>query len=52
MTAKQPASRPQTPEAAVVQLSHIDSELCWCEPIIDFDEIGHRSVIHNEVTWN
>ena len=34
------------------KLAHIDSELCWCDPIIDFDEIGQQSVIHNEVTWN
>lgn len=53
MIAKQPISRSQTPEAHdAIQLAHIDSELCWCDPIIDFDEMGQQSVIHNEVTWN
>ena len=53
MIAKQPISRSQTPEAPdPIQLAHIDSELCWCDPVIDFDEIGQQSIIHNEVTWN
>jgi len=33
-------------------LSHIDSDLCWCEPIVDLDENGEGVVIHREVTWN
>jgi hypothetical protein len=53
MIAKQPTSRSRSSEAPdLIQLAHIDSELCWCDPIIDFDEIGQQSVIHNEVTWN
>jgi hypothetical protein len=34
------------------QLAHINSELCWCDPILEFDEHGQQSLTHNEVTWN
>jgi hypothetical protein len=34
------------------QLAHIDSELCWCDPILEFDEVGNESLTHNDVTWN
>jgi hypothetical protein len=34
------------------QRTHIDSELFWCDPIVEFDENGDESVIHKEVTWN
>jgi hypothetical protein len=53
MIAKQPTSRPPKSEALdAIQLAHIDSELCWCDPIVDFDENGEQSMTHNEVTWN
>jgi hypothetical protein len=35
-----------------VGLSHLDSDLCWCEPIIEVDENGHEAVLHRHVTWN
>jgi hypothetical protein len=35
-----------------IGLRHIDSDLCWCDPIIEVDEIGERVVLHREVTWN
>jgi hypothetical protein len=35
-----------------IQLAHIDSELCWCDPILEFDEAGQQILTHNEVTWN
>ncbi len=35
-----------------VELSHIDTDLCWCEPIVEMDEDGKEVVIHREVTWN
>jgi hypothetical protein len=31
---------------------HIDSDWCWCDPIIEFNEDGQLLVIHKEVTWN
>ena len=34
------------------QFAHIDSELCWCDPILEFDEAGNESLTHNDVTWN
>jgi len=34
------------------ELLHIDSELCWCDPIIEVDQDGKAVVIHKEVTWN
>ena len=40
-----------SPKAAN-SLAHLDSELCWCEPIIEVDENGYDVVIHSEVTWN
>jgi hypothetical protein len=53
MFAKQRISRTQASEVPdAIQLDHIDSELCWCDPIVDYDEKGHQSVIHNNVTWN
>ena len=33
-------------------LSHIDSDLCWCDPIVDCERDGRQLVIHKEVTWN
>ena len=53
MVTKQPTCRSQAREAPeAIELPHIDSELCWCDPIIDFDEIGQQLLTHNEVTWN
>lgn len=33
-------------------LRHIESELCWCDPVIEVDQSGRETVIHKEVTWN
>jgi hypothetical protein len=33
-------------------LTHIDSDLCWCNPIVECDRDGRQCVIHKEVTWN
>ena len=40
------------PVAMLAGLIHVDSNLCWCEPIIETDEIGEEIVIHRQVTWN
>jgi hypothetical protein len=53
MTSKQhltSAHRSEGPDA--IDLAHINSELCWCDPILDFDDDGNESLTHNEVTWN
>jgi hypothetical protein len=33
-------------------LPHINSDLCWCDPIVEFNEYGDQRIIHMEVTWN
>jgi hypothetical protein len=33
-------------------LAHVESELCWCDPIVEMDEYGQRIVLHKEVTWH
>ncbi len=33
-------------------LLHLESESCWCDPIVEIDENGDDVVIHREVTWN
>ena len=53
MISKRHLASPDTfhvPDA--VQLTHVNSELCWCDPILDFDEEGNESLTHKEVTWN
>jgi hypothetical protein len=34
------------------QLAHVESELCWCDPIVEVDEYGRKIVMHKEVTWH
>jgi hypothetical protein len=34
------------------QLAHVESELCWCDPIVEKDEYGQEVVMHNHVTWH
>ena len=34
------------------QLAHVESELCWCDPINVVDENGNDVVLHREVIWN
>jgi hypothetical protein len=31
---------------------HLDSDLCWCDPIIDTDTDGLEIILHRSVTWN
>lgn len=51
-------SRPPLPDLHssdapdAIQLTHIDSELCWCDPILELVENGQQLLTHNEVTWN
>jgi len=35
-----------------VGLNHIDSDYCWCEPIIEVDDNGEEVLVHRQVTWN
>ena len=34
------------------QLAHVESELCWCDPIVEMDEYCQKVVMHKEVTWH
>lgn len=34
------------------RLEHADSQFCWCEPAVEFDEDGKQITVHKEVTWN
>ena len=33
-------------------LAHVESEFCWCNPIVEIDEHGQKVVVHIEVTWH
>jgi hypothetical protein len=35
-----------------VGLEHVDSDFCWCDPIVEFDDNGQEIVLHRQVTWN
>jgi hypothetical protein len=33
-------------------MNHLDSDFCWCDPIVEVDEHGTEVVFHRQVTWN
>jgi len=33
-------------------LRHMDSDFCWCEPIVEMDENGEQMIVHREIVWN
>jgi hypothetical protein len=33
-------------------LNHVESDFCWCDPIIEVDEDGQQVLFHRDVTWN
>jgi hypothetical protein len=35
-----------------VGLNHLDSDFCWCDPVIEVDEDGKETVLHKHITWN
>jgi hypothetical protein len=35
-----------------IGLNHLDSDFCWCDPIIEVDENGREFVLHRHITWN
>ena len=41
-----------TPVELLLGLNHLDSDFCWCDPIVEVDENGQETVVHREVTWN
>jgi hypothetical protein len=34
------------------QPAHIESEKCWCDPVLAIDENRRKVLIHQEVTWH
>ena len=43
---------PVLPIEMPVGLMHLDSDLCWCDPIIEVDDNGEEVVFHRQVIWN
>jgi hypothetical protein len=35
-----------------VGLTHLESDFCWCDPIVEVDENGQEVVLHRQVMWN
>jgi len=35
-----------------VGLTHLDSDLCWCDPSVEVDDDGEHILLHRQVTWN
>ena len=35
-----------------VGLNHLDTDFCWCDPVIEIDENGGTIVLHKQVVWN
>ena len=35
-----------------VGLKHLDSDFCWCDPMVEVDDEGQEVVLHRQVTWN
>jgi hypothetical protein len=40
------------PSEFAVGLEHLDSDLCWCDPITELGDNGQKIVPHRRVTWN
>ena len=43
---------PTAPVDLPVGLNHLDSDFCWCDPLVEVDESGHETVLHRHVMWN
>jgi hypothetical protein len=40
------------PAELPIGLNHLDSDFCWCDPIVEVDDMGLEAVFHRQVTWN
>ena len=40
------------PSELPIGLEHLDSNLCWCDPITELDDNGQEIVLHRQVIWN
>ena len=43
---------PTAPVEMPIGLNHLDSNFCWCDPLVEEDESGGEVVVHRQVTWN
>ena len=43
---------PTAPVEMPIGLNHLDSNFCWCDPMVEEDESGGEVVVHRQVTWN
>ena len=44
---------PDVPQSELpIGLKHLESDLCWCDPIIEVDDDEQEIVLHRQVTWN
>jgi len=34
------------------RLNHLDSDFCWCDPLVKVDENRQEVVVHRQVTWS
>ena len=35
-----------------VGLKHLESDFCWCDPIVEVDGDRQEAVVHRQVMWN
>ena len=35
-----------------IGLKHLESDFCWCDPMVEADDNGREVVLHRQVTWN
>jgi len=35
-----------------VKPKHVDSQFCWCAPVIELDDDGEEVLVHRQVAWN
>jgi hypothetical protein len=40
------------PAALPIGLKHLDSDFCWCDPIIEVNDNGQEVMLHQQVMWN
>jgi hypothetical protein len=43
---------PAVPVEMPIGLKHLESDFCWCDPVIEVDEYGTESVLHKQVSWH
>jgi hypothetical protein len=52
MEAKEMIPNAQPEARTPLRLQHTGDEFCWCDPLVEADDDGEETVIHQEVIWN